>query len=420
MATNADSIFPTASGLMRAEYPDTTPRDSSLRTRDCTADTDSPAVTARGQRGPPVDDEFPHQLAVDLVELHRFMRVFVGFTHGGTVSESEDRAMSRLREELRAAMSHRVETWELRAKFAAALSQMYAAEVPSYTTLVEVSASVNRKYAEGTPGADRLGSLQRVTAERHGAIRVGSARELADLADLFAAFGMYPVGFYDLRDAASPMPVVSTAFRPIDTEQLDRNPFRVFTSMLATGDARFFPVDLRRRVERFVAARELFDPALIAEARRIAADGGAEPGRANRFLADVVAVFRAVARTDRPRLARRADQSVGGGRRHRRRAHHAHQPPDSARARHRRAVPAHDGPRYHHDRRHPGSACVAWPRCVVAADVISCAGRATAIPRCRRHGVRRHAAGTLRRGRIARRRPDPAGARALRRRDGWT
>ena len=189
------------------------------------------------------------------------------------------------------AMSRRVETWELRAKFAAALSRMYAAEVPAYTTLVEVSAGVNREYAHATPHGDRLGSLERVTAERHGAIRIGSARELADLADLFAAFGMYPVGFYDLRDAASPVPVVSTAFRPIDTEQLDRNPFRVFTSMLATADARFFPVDLRRRVERFVAARELFDPALIAEARRIAADGGAEPGRANRFLADAVAVF---------------------------------------------------------------------------------------------------------------------------------
>ncbi len=88
---------------------------------------------------------------------------------------------------------------------------------------------------------------------------------------------MYPVGFYDLRDATSPVPVISTAFRPIDTDQLDRNPFRVFTSMLATADARYFPADLRHRVERFIAARQLFDPALIAEARRIAADGGAEP-----------------------------------------------------------------------------------------------------------------------------------------------
>ena len=56
---------------------------------------------------------------------------------------------------------------------------------------------------------------------------------------------MYPVGFYDLREAASPVPVVSTAFRPVDAAELARNPFRVFTSMLATRDARFFDTDLR-------------------------------------------------------------------------------------------------------------------------------------------------------------------------------
>jgi uncharacterized glyoxalase superfamily metalloenzyme YdcJ len=178
-------------------------------------------------------------------------------------------------------MSKRVETWQLRAKFAAALSRMYGAEVPAYTTLVDVSAEVNRE----------LGGSQRVTAERHGAIRVGSPRELADVADLFAAFGMYPVGFYDLRDAAPPVPVVSTAFRPIDADQLDRNPFRVFTSMLATADTRFFSPELRGRVERFLAERRLFHPALIAEARRIAEAGGAEPGRAETFVAEAVAAF---------------------------------------------------------------------------------------------------------------------------------
>jgi uncharacterized glyoxalase superfamily metalloenzyme YdcJ len=173
------------------------------------------------------------------------------------------------------------ETWELRASFAAALSRMYGAEVPAYTTLVEVSTEVNRE----------LGASERVTAERHGAIRVGSAAELADAADLFAAFGMYPVGFYDLRDAASPVPVISTAFRPNDTNELARNPFRVFTSMLATRDARFFSTDLRQRVERFLAGRRLFDPALIAEARRIAADGGADSERADRFVAAAVSAF---------------------------------------------------------------------------------------------------------------------------------
>ena len=237
-----------------------------------------------------------------------------------------------------------LETWQLRAKFAAALSRMYGAEVPAYTTLVEVSAEVNRE----------LGASERVTAERHGAIRVGSASELADVADLFAAFGMYPVGFYDLRDAEPPVPVVSTAFRPIDTDQLDRNPFRVFTSMLATADGRFFPPELRGRVERFLAERQLFDPALIAEARRIAADGGAERERANEFVAAAVAAF-ALSREpiDRGWYAG-ADRGVGGGGRHRRCDHHAHQPPDAAGARHRRAVPEDDRARHHDDRCDPG------------------------------------------------------------------
>jgi uncharacterized glyoxalase superfamily metalloenzyme YdcJ len=178
-------------------------------------------------------------------------------------------------------MSLRVPTWRLRAQFAAALSRLYAAEVPLYSTLLEVSAEVNRE----------LGATERVTAERHGAIRVGSPRELTDVAELFAAFGMYPVGFYDLRDAESPVPVVSTAFRPIDADELEHNPFRVFTSVLATSDQRFFSPDLRARVERRLAARQLFDPALIDEARRIAAEGGADRESAQRFVAGAVAAF---------------------------------------------------------------------------------------------------------------------------------
>jgi uncharacterized glyoxalase superfamily metalloenzyme YdcJ len=180
-----------------------------------------------------------------------------------------------------AKMSRAVETWQLRAKFAAALSRMYGAEVPAYTTLVDVSSEVNAE----------LGGSQRVTAERHGAIRVGSPRELADVADLFAAFGMYPVGFYDLREATPPVPVVSTAFRPVDADELNRNPFRVFTSMLATADTRFFSPELRGRVERFLSERRLFDPTLIAEARIIAEAGGAEPARAEAFVAAAVAAF---------------------------------------------------------------------------------------------------------------------------------
>ena len=180
-----------------------------------------------------------------------------------------------------------VSTSELRTRFAAALSQMYGAEVPAYTTLVDVATELNRDRATD----DRLGSLQRVTAERHGAIRVGSARELADVADLFAAFGMYPVGYYDLREAASPVPVISTAFRPTESEALAHNPFRVFTSTLATADVRFFDADLRARVDRFLEERQLFDPALVARARVIAADGACSPDAAEDFVTRAVSAF---------------------------------------------------------------------------------------------------------------------------------
>ena len=173
-------------------------------------------------------------------------------------------------------MSHakKLATWRLRERFAAGLSAMYAHEVPAYSTLVEVSTEVNRDYAE-----------------RHGAIRVGTPQELAAVADLFSAFGMVPVGYYDLRDAVSPVPVVSTAFRPIDGDELARNPFRVFTSMLALQDPRFFDAGLRARVQTFLDRRQLFDPALIARARMIAAAGGCRVGEADDFVGQAVAAF---------------------------------------------------------------------------------------------------------------------------------
>lgn len=185
----------------------------------------------------------------------------------------------------------RLVTWQLRERFAAGLSAMYAGEVPAYGTLVEVSEQVNADYVARHPGAERLGSLARVTAERHGAIRVGGPAELAAVADLFAAFGMVAVGYYDLRSARSPIPVVSTAFRPIDTNELARNPFRVFTSMLATRDARYFDPDLRTRVETFLARRELFDPALLDRARLIAAEGACDAEEADAFVAAAVGAF---------------------------------------------------------------------------------------------------------------------------------
>ncbi|MFE6398902.1 2-oxoadipate dioxygenase/decarboxylase [Streptomyces alboflavus] len=183
--------------------------------------------------------------------------------------------------------------WQLRAAFAARLSAMYGREVPAYTTLVDVSREVNEDVLrERGADAERLGAIGRVTAERHGAIRVGTPAELAQVGRVFGALGMRPVGFYDLREAAaSAVPVVSTAFRPVDGDELARNPFRVFTSLLTPADPRFFDADLRQRLERFLAERELFPAELLALADRAEAEQGLPGGDAERFLELAVGAF---------------------------------------------------------------------------------------------------------------------------------
>lgn len=181
---------------------------------------------------------------------------------------------------------------ELRARFARSLSALYGTEVPAYTTLVEVSEAVNADVlAARGPEAERLGSIARVTAERHGAIRVGTPDELAQVARIFGACGMHPVGFYDLREANPPIPVVSTAFRPIDGAELAANPFRVFTSLLVVDDRRFFDAATQAQLEEFLGARRLFPDELLHLADLAEKAGGLEPADAERFLELATASF---------------------------------------------------------------------------------------------------------------------------------
>ncbi len=186
-----------------------------------------------------------------------------------------------------------VGTTALRARFAARLSTLYGAEVPAYTRLVEVAHEVNQRVLDRHgAAAERLGSIDRVTAERHGAIRVGSRRELAEVARVFRALGMHPCGFYDLRDAApTAIPVVSTAFRPLDRDELAANPFRVFTSVLVPEDRRFFDADLGSRLQQFLSHRQLFAPELLDLAGRAAEHGGLDENDAEVFLDLATASF---------------------------------------------------------------------------------------------------------------------------------
>lgn len=186
------------------------------------------------------------------------------------------------------------DTHALRAAFARSLSTMYGTEVPAYNTLVEVSTAVNADHMAAHPDtAERLGSIDRVTAERHGAIRVGTAKELAQVAQIFAALGMEPVGFYDLRgEEATSLPIVSTAFRPIGRDALALNPFRVFTSVLVTDDRRYFDADLTAELDAFLASRVLFGGDVLALASRAEADGGLSDDDAAAFLRGATGCFK--------------------------------------------------------------------------------------------------------------------------------
>ena len=88
---------------------------------------------------------------------------------------------------------------EIRTRFSRAMSQMYRTEVPQYGSLVALVAEVNQQTlqadAELHAQMVRTGELERLDIERHGAIRVGTAQELATLRRLFAVMGMEPVGY---------------------------------------------------------------------------------------------------------------------------------------------------------------------------------------------------------------------------------
>ncbi|MFS0825297.1 2-oxoadipate dioxygenase/decarboxylase HglS [Pseudomonas phoenicis] len=181
---------------------------------------------------------------------------------------------------------------QIRAQFSAAMSLMYKREVPLYGTLLALVGEINRQVlverTEVAHALARTGELERLDQERHGAIRVGTAEELATLARLFAVMGMQPVGYYDLSSAG--VPVHSTAFRAVHEASLRISPFRVFTSLL-----RLELIDnpgLRELAQGLLAQRQIFTPATLALIERCEREGGLGPADAERFVQEALHTFR--------------------------------------------------------------------------------------------------------------------------------
>ena len=312
--------------------------------------------------------------------------------------------------------------WQLRAVVrAAAVGRCTGRRCPpTRRSSTSRARSTRTSCARGGADAERLGSIGRVTAERHGAIRVGTPRRAA-------------AGRADLRGAGhAPGRLLRPARgrrqrrpRGLDGVPADRRP----RSWPATPSASSPPCsprptrgsstpDLRARLEAFLAARELFPPELLdladrAEAERRAARG-ATP---NASCSLAVGGVRAVARTRRPGLVRRRWSGSPPSRRTSagvRSTHINHLTP--------RVLDidelyrADDRPRHRDDRRHPGPAAMGAAR-------TCCCGRPPSGPSpsparmrtpdgtCRQ----RRAAGAVRRGRGPRHRAHPGGPRPLRR-----
>ncbi|MFJ7142279.1 VOC family protein [Pseudomonas protegens] len=180
----------------------------------------------------------------------------------------------------------------IRQGFSRAMSDMYREEVPLYGALMELVAQVNAQVLEQQPAIARhlqhSGELQRLDLERHGAIRVGSAAELATLARLFAVMGMQPVGYYDLTPAG--VPVHSTAFRAVHEEALHVSPFRVFTSLLRLE--LIDNLELRRFAEQVLAQRSIFTPKVLELIEQAHAQGGLDDQDAQRFIQEALETFR--------------------------------------------------------------------------------------------------------------------------------
>jgi uncharacterized glyoxalase superfamily metalloenzyme YdcJ len=180
----------------------------------------------------------------------------------------------------------------IRADFSAAMSAMYRTEVPAYGDLLEIVQDTNAATLNGS-AADVLNltpneDTTRISEERHGAIRLGTALELAMMARVFAVMGMFPVGYYDLSPAA--VPVHSTAFRPKTRAALAANPFRVFTSLLRLE---LIPDEvLRAQAAEILAKRQIFTKGAIALTEKSETDGGLSPADATRFVAEVLETFR--------------------------------------------------------------------------------------------------------------------------------
>jgi len=170
-----------------------------------------------------------------------------------------------------------VATSVIRSKIVEAILASFKQSMPIYADMMAVAQDINN--AAGPEEADRLGRIM------HAAIRCASPKELRTIKDILLLMGCEPVNYYDLREKVS---VQSTAFRPICPQEIKRNGFRLFCSMLSID---CIPESERPLVESIIARRHLFSPALSKLIATGKQQGGLDEPQSEQFVAECVRLF---------------------------------------------------------------------------------------------------------------------------------
>ncbi|MAP93491.1 MAG: DUF1338 domain-containing protein [Ponticaulis sp.] len=178
-----------------------------------------------------------------------------------------------------------VPDWKLRQSFADKLSLMYRDEVPAYGDLVELVGEINSSSGETSTHQD---SLVRLGDERHGAIRLALPEELNLIRRALRLLGMHPVGYYDLSPAG--LPVHSTAFRPLTSSDMERNAFRLFTSLVRLDQ--ISSDSLRKQAEELVAQRAIISPQAMTLIEVGERHGGLTANEGEQFVTSLMDTFR--------------------------------------------------------------------------------------------------------------------------------
>lgn len=180
----------------------------------------------------------------------------------------------------------------IRAEFSKAMSAMYQTEVPAYGELLQLVDNINQSVLHADPSLkeqlQQTENLSTLSEQRHGAIRLGKASELAMMRRLFAIMGMHAVGYYDLSVAG--IPVHSTAFRPIEAQAIRENPFRIFTSLLRLD--LISDQALRQQAETILNQRNIFSPEIVQLIELAEQQNGLTSQQAQDFIQYALAIFR--------------------------------------------------------------------------------------------------------------------------------